>query len=163
MFKKKTNGGFQIYDFLRVQMYAIYKPNQIRISLPLIHVLIEKAVNRDIYVSTCLEFSQASESATPHGSVSSLTLLMYKYFFSILGSEERGREYLYEEVKKPYNNYLWDAVREYNLKRSEDELHYIEMTLRESRDTGKLANMEKKLKTKEPKIPPIHQHQRHIY
>ena len=130
-------------------MQASYKSDEMCISLPLIHVLIEKAVGSSVYVSTCLEFSQACESETPHDSVNKLVFLMFQYFFKILGDKDGGREYLYREVKKPYNNHLWDIIREYNLKESEDELRYIEMTLQGKQREESFNDLKERLKSKQ--------------
>ena len=142
---EEQNSAFKIYDFLRVTLKARLSPTDVNVSLPLIHVLIERAVDSDIYISTCLEFSQSQEGDTPQYATIQLCFTMFEYFFTILADKDKGREYLHEEVKKPYNNHLWDKIRGYLLEGYEDNLCFMEMNLQDEKDNKKFKELQSKL------------------
>ncbi len=141
---QSQDSKFEIYDFLRITLAAEHSQLNVRVNLPLIHVLIEKAKGSDIYISTCLEFSQSCEGQTPESATNQLCFIMFEYFFIVLADKSKGQKYLREEIARPCNNHLWDKARKYNLRKYEDELSLIEMSLRNESKSKRFEKLKNK-------------------
>ncbi|TGL97944.1 hypothetical protein [Leptospira jelokensis] len=131
-----------IQEVFRMRLTAKHISTDTIVRFPMIHIVVEKTAEN--YGAICLEYAQVNEASTIEESVNGLVSIMYNYFFTILKTKSKGREFLFNQLESDEYEHLWAKVRKFSAQKNSEDLEFIEKSFNDEN----LTELSNKLKNK---------------
>lgn len=117
-----------IIDLLHIKLQATHRSENIKVSFPPMHFLIEE-LGSDI-LATCIEYTQAYQSSKIESAVAGLIDNMFDYFFTTI--RVLGKDALHEIAADPASNAIWSEIKKAVSLKHDLDFAYIEKVFKSS-------------------------------
>lgn len=131
-----------IQEVFRMRLTAKHISTDTIVRFPMIHIVVEKT--EESFGAICLEYAQVNEASTIEESVNGLISIMYNYFFTILKTKGKGRNFLFNQLESGEYEHIWAKVRKFSAQKNSEDLEFIEKSFHEEN----LTELSTKLKNR---------------